>query len=90
MYWLSFFFLSICQGTNVAQLLSGSKVDDFSAPYISAVENFEKEAHAVFGEFGGRGSLADASTSTVTDSSAAATGNFILLYIMFPTYIKLI
>ncbi|GAU38033.1 hypothetical protein TSUD_274360 [Trifolium subterraneum] len=64
---------NIPEGTNVAQLLSGSNVDDFSAPYISAVENFEKEAHSVFVEFGGRATLGDA--STVTDSSATATGS---------------
>ncbi|XP_058765280.1 nuclear-pore anchor-like isoform X2 [Vicia villosa] len=63
------------EGTNVAQLLSGSNVDDLSAPYISAVENFEKEAHAVIVEFGGRATLGD--TSTVMDTSAAATGSVV-------------
>ncbi|KAL5100700.1 hypothetical protein RYX36_005027 [Vicia faba] len=63
------------EGTNVAQLLTGSNVDDFSAPYISAVENFEKEAHAVIVEFGGRATLGD--TSTVMDTSAAATGSLV-------------
>ncbi|CAL5187045.1 unnamed protein product [Lathyrus oleraceus] len=63
------------EGTNVAQLLSGSNVDDFSAPYISAVENFEKEAHAVFVEFGGRVTLGDALTAM--DTSAAATGSLV-------------
>ncbi|CAJ2659083.1 unnamed protein product [Trifolium pratense] len=66
---------NIPEGTNVAQLLSGSIVDDISAPYISAVENFEKEAHAVFVEFGGRATLGDA--STVPDSSATATGSLV-------------
>ncbi|KAK2421940.1 nuclear-pore anchor [Trifolium repens] len=66
---------NIPEGTNVAQLLSGSNVDDFSAPYISAVENFEKEARAVIIEFGGRNTLGDA--STVTDSSATATGSLV-------------
>lgn len=56
----------------MAQLLSGSNVDDVAAPYISAVENFEKEAHSVFSELGGRGNLGDATTTT--DTSAAATG----------------
>lgn len=63
----------------MAQFLSGSNVDDFSAPYISAVENFEKEAQSVFFEFGGRGNLGDPSS---TDSSAAATGRFIYIYII--------
>ncbi|KAI5391628.1 Pre-mRNA-processing protein 40A [Lathyrus oleraceus] len=43
-------------------IYKGSNVDDFSAPYISAVENFGKEAHAVFVEFGGRVTLGDEST----------------------------
>ncbi|XP_027342867.1 nuclear-pore anchor isoform X2 [Abrus precatorius] len=63
------------EGTNVVQLLSGSNVDDFASPYISAVENFEKEAHSVFYELGGRSNLGDA--TTVTDSSAAATGSLV-------------
>ncbi|TKY49466.1 Nuclear-pore anchor [Spatholobus suberectus] len=63
------------EGTNVVQLLSGSNVDDFTAAYISAVENFEKEAYLVFCELGGRGSLGDA--ATVTDGSAAATGSLV-------------
>ncbi|KAJ1400489.1 Nucleoprotein TPR/MLP1 [Sesbania bispinosa] len=71
------------EGTNVAQLLSGSNVDDFSAPYISAVENFEKEAHSVFCEFGGRTNLGDAAT----DSSAAATGS--LVHAQSPSNISL-
>ncbi|OIW05349.1 hypothetical protein TanjilG_28814 [Lupinus angustifolius] len=61
------------EGTNAAQLLSGSSVDDFVAPYISAVENFEKEAQSVFSELGSHGNLGDA--STLPESSAAATGS---------------
>ncbi|KAG5117841.1 hypothetical protein JHK84_043954 [Glycine max] len=63
------------EGSNVVQLLSGSNVDDFAAPYISAVESFEKEAQSVFRELGGRGNLGDA--ATVTDGSAAATGSLV-------------
>ncbi|CAL0335128.1 unnamed protein product [Lupinus luteus] len=61
------------EGTNAAQLLSGSSVDDFVSPYISAVENFEKEAQSVFSELGSHGNLGDA--STLPESSAAATGS---------------
>ncbi|CAJ1958251.1 unnamed protein product [Sphenostylis stenocarpa] len=61
------------EGSNVVQLLSGSNVDDFAASYISAVENFEKEAHSIFRELGGRGNLGDA--ATITDGSTAATGS---------------
>lgn len=60
---------------NAVQLLSGSNVDDFAASYISAVESFEKEAHSIFRELGGRGNLGDA--ATITDGSTAATGCFI-------------
>ncbi|KAG5025635.1 hypothetical protein AAZX31_08G160700 [Glycine max] len=63
------------EGSNVVQLLSGSNVDDFAAPYISAVESFEKEAQSVFRELGGRGNLGDA--ATITDGSAAATGSLV-------------
>jgi len=42
---------------------------------MAAVENFEKEAHAVCVTLG--------DPSTVTDSSAAATGYFIVLYIPY-------
>ncbi|KAL2330957.1 hypothetical protein Fmac_018538 [Flemingia macrophylla] len=62
------------EGTNVAQL-SGSNVDESAAPYLSAVETFEKEAHSVFREFGGRGNLGEAATAT--DGSAAATGSVV-------------
>ncbi|KAE9621513.1 putative nucleoprotein TPR/MLP1 [Lupinus albus] len=61
------------EGTNAAQLLSGSSVDDFVAPYISAVENFEKEAQSVFSELGSHGNLGDA--STLPESSAPAKGS---------------
>ncbi|XP_019443676.1 PREDICTED: nuclear-pore anchor-like isoform X1 [Lupinus angustifolius] len=63
------------EGTNAAQLFSGSSVDDFVAPYISAVEIFEKESQSMFSELGGRGNVGDA--STVPDSSAAATGSLV-------------
>ncbi|CAL0326353.1 unnamed protein product [Lupinus luteus] len=63
------------EGMNAAQLFSESTVDDFVAPYISAVENFEKESQSIFSELGGRGNLGD--TSTVPDSSAAATGSLV-------------
>lgn len=69
------FIGNLHKGTNVAQILSGSNVDDFSAPYISAVENFGKEAHAVFVEFGGRVTLGDASTDM--DTPATATGSLV-------------
>lgn len=42
---------------------------------MAAVENFEKEAHAVCVTLG--------DPSTITDSSAAATGYFIVLYIPY-------
>ncbi|XP_068499326.1 nuclear-pore anchor isoform X2 [Phaseolus vulgaris] len=63
------------EGLNVVQLLSGSNVDDFAASYISAVESFEKEAHSIFRELGGRGNLGDA--ATITDGSTAATGSLV-------------
>ncbi|KAE9584981.1 putative nucleoprotein TPR/MLP1 [Lupinus albus] len=63
------------EGLNAAQLFSGSSVDDFVAPYVSAVENFEKESQSMFSELGGRGNLGD--TSTVPDSSATATGSLV-------------
>ncbi|XP_057457960.1 nuclear-pore anchor-like isoform X2 [Lotus japonicus] len=63
------------EGSDVAQLLSGPNVDDFSAIYMSAVENFEKVAQSVISEFGGRGNLGDATATT--DGSAAATGSVV-------------
>lgn len=60
----------------MVQLLSGSNVDDFAGPYLSAVESFEKEAQAVFRELGGQGNLGDAAPST--DISAVATGMHVL------------
>ncbi|QCD96134.1 nucleoprotein TPR [Vigna unguiculata] len=63
------------EGSNVVQLLSGSNVDDLAASYISAVESFEKEAHSIFRELGGRGNLGEA--ATVTDGSTAATGSLV-------------
>ncbi|KAL9321963.1 hypothetical protein ACSQ67_010016 [Phaseolus vulgaris] len=63
------------EGLNAVQLLSGSNVDDFAASYISAVESFEKEAHSIFRELGGRGNLGDA--ATITDGSTAATGSLV-------------
>ncbi|KAK7323970.1 hypothetical protein VNO77_27474 [Canavalia gladiata] len=73
------------EGTNVVQLLSGSNADDFASPYISAVENFEKEAHLVFSELGGRSNLGDA--ATITDSSAAAAGS--LVHAQSPSIVSL-
>jgi len=46
---------------------------------MAAVENFEKEAHAVCVTLG--------DPSTVTDSSAAAAGYFIVFFIYIYTYI---
>ncbi|WVZ01618.1 hypothetical protein V8G54_027687 [Vigna mungo] len=63
------------EGSNVVQLLSGPNVDDLAASYISAVESFEKEAHSIFRELGGRGNLGDAATNT--DGSTAATGSLV-------------
>ncbi|KAF7822471.1 nuclear-pore anchor [Senna tora] len=60
------------EGTNVAQLLSGSNVDDLAAAYIAAVENFEREVQSVLPELGGRGNPGDATSNP--DTSAAATG----------------
>ncbi|MED6223251.1 hypothetical protein PIB30_072199, partial [Stylosanthes scabra] len=66
---------SLPEGANAAQLLSGSNVDDLAAPYVSAVESFQKEAHSVFSELGGHGNLGDA--TTVMDTSAAATASMV-------------
>ncbi|MED6204378.1 hypothetical protein PIB30_008504 [Stylosanthes scabra] len=66
---------SLPEGANAAQLLSGSNVDDLAAPYVSAVESFQKEAHSVFSELGGHGNLGDA--TTVMDTSAAATASVV-------------
>ncbi|KAG2372296.1 Nuclear-pore anchor [Vigna angularis] len=62
---------NIPEGSNVVQLLSGPNVDDLATSYISSVESFEKEAHSIFRELGGRGNLGDAATNT--DGSTAAT-----------------
>ncbi|WCJ28442.1 nuclear pore anchor [Euphorbia peplus] len=53
------------QGTSVLQLLSGSGLDDLSATYLSAVENFEKTAGSVSIELGATASV----ESSVPDSS---------------------
>ncbi|XP_047158317.1 nuclear-pore anchor [Vigna umbellata] len=66
---------NIPEGSNVVQLLSGPNVDDLAASYISSVESFEKEAHSIFRELGGRGNLGDAATNT--DGSTAATGSLV-------------
>ncbi|XP_028799696.1 nuclear-pore anchor isoform X2 [Neltuma alba] len=63
------------QGTNVAQLLSGSNTDELASPYISVVENFEKEAQLVFSELGGRVNPGDA--TSVTDASGGAAGSLV-------------
>ncbi|KAL4293697.1 hypothetical protein S83_062924 [Arachis hypogaea] len=57
------------EGANAVQLLSGSNVDNLAAPYVSAVESFQKEAHSVFSELGGHVNRGDA--TTVMDTSAA-------------------
>ncbi|BAT93110.1 hypothetical protein VIGAN_07201200 [Vigna angularis var. angularis] len=66
---------NIPEGSNVVQLLSGPNVDDLATSYISSVESFEKEAHSIFRELGGRGNLGDAATNT--DGSTAATGSLV-------------
>ncbi|KAI4333246.1 hypothetical protein L6164_018080 [Bauhinia variegata] len=60
------------EGTNVVQLLSGSNLDELATPYISAVENFEREAHSVSCELGIRGNVGD--TTSAADASAAVAG----------------
>ncbi|KAL1314117.1 nuclear-pore anchor [Arachis hypogaea] len=66
---------SLPEGANAVQLLSGTNVDDLAAPYVSAVESFQKEAHSVFSELGDHGNLGDA--TTVMDTSAAATASVV-------------
>ncbi|KAM3731717.1 hypothetical protein ACB098_11G003200 [Castanea mollissima] len=59
------------EGTSVVQLLSGTVLDDLAAAYVSAVENFQKTAHLVFSELGGRGSLVE--PSSIADTALTAT-----------------
>ncbi|RYR53574.1 hypothetical protein Ahy_A06g028755 [Arachis hypogaea] len=66
---------SLPEGANAVQLLSGTNVDDLAAPYVSAVESFQKEAHSVFSELGDHLNLGDA--TTVMDTSAAATASVV-------------
>ncbi|KAK4285608.1 hypothetical protein QN277_002284 [Acacia crassicarpa] len=62
------------EGTNVAQFLSGSNTEELASPYLSAVENFEKEAQAVFSELGGRVNPADATLIADTPAPGSAAG----------------
>lgn len=62
---------SLPEGTSVVQLLSGSTLDGLATGYSLAVENFEKAAHSVHGDFGTHGVPAD--TPPVSDASLAAT-----------------
>lgn len=58
------------EGTSMAQLLSGTVLDDLAAAYVSAVESFQKTAHSVFSELGARGVLVE--TSSIADTSLTA------------------
>lgn len=58
----------------MAQLLSGSNMDELATSYLAAVEKFEKEAQSVFSELGGRGNTGEASSTGDTSAAAAAPG----------------
>ncbi|KAK9681650.1 hypothetical protein RND81_10G018100 [Saponaria officinalis] len=47
---------SLPVGTSVVQLLSANNLDDLAAAYVSAIENFEREAHLVLNDAGNQGS----------------------------------
>ncbi|KAL7217444.1 hypothetical protein ACSBR1_029188 [Camellia fascicularis] len=63
---------SLPEGTTVVQILSGTLLDDLSAAYFLAVENFERVAHLVSSELGAP--LADISPVVDASSSGLAIG----------------
>ncbi|KAI8006954.1 Nuclear-pore anchor [Camellia lanceoleosa] len=63
---------SLPEGTTVVQILSGTLLDDLSAAYFLAVENFERVAHLVSSELGAP--LADISPAVDASSSGLAIG----------------
>ncbi|CAL5402469.1 unnamed protein product [Camellia sinensis] len=63
---------SLPEGTTVVPILSGTLLDDLSAAYFLAVENFERVAHLVYSELGAP--LADISPVVDASSSGLAIG----------------
>jgi hypothetical protein len=65
----------------MAQLLSGTVLDDLAAAYVSAVESFQKTAHSVFSELGARGVLVE--TSSIADTSLTADAGISAFFFFF-------
>lgn len=75
---LIWFFNSL-QGTSVVQLLSGTSLDDLSATYLSAIENFERVALSVSSELGAV--VQSVENPSIPDASATVTpGNQLIFF----------
>ncbi|KAJ6322496.1 hypothetical protein OIU77_012355 [Salix suchowensis] len=59
------------EGTSVVQLLSGTSLDDLSATYLSAIENFERVALSVSSELGAV--VQSVENPSIPDASATVT-----------------